>query len=78
MKHTVIHWDVMYNYKCYWEVSHDNNTSDGLNDVDTLKPMYSFGKWWKWKISLMGFVYMSSKSPVNGFVWKHKFSEKIA
>ena len=22
-----------------------------------LKPMYSFGKWWKWKISLMGFVY---------------------
>ena len=23
----------------------------------SLKPMYSFGKWWKWKISLMGFVY---------------------
>ena len=22
-----------------------------------LKPMYSFGKWWKWKFSLMGFVY---------------------
>ena len=27
----------------------------------------------------MGFVYscMSSKSPVNLFVWNHKFSEKI-
>ena len=23
----------------------------------SLKPMYSFGKWWKWKMSLMGFVY---------------------
>ena len=22
-----------------------------------LKPMYRFGKWWKWNISLMGFVY---------------------
>ena len=22
-----------------------------------LRPMYSFGKWWKWKFSLMGFVY---------------------
>ena len=22
-----------------------------------LKPMYSFGKWWKWKFSLMGFAY---------------------
>ena len=21
-----------------------------------LKPMYSFGKWWKWKISLMAFI----------------------
>ena len=27
---------------------------EGLWDF---KPMYSFGKWWKWKISLMGFVY---------------------
>ena len=23
----------------------------------SLKPMYSFGKWWKWKISLMSFIY---------------------
>ena len=22
-----------------------------------LKPMYSFGRWWKWKLALMGFVY---------------------
>ena len=33
----------------------------------TLKPMYSFGKWCKWKISLMGC--MSSKMPVNLFIW---------
>ena len=25
--------------------------------VGLLKPMCSFGKWWKWKISLMGFIY---------------------
>ena len=42
-----------------------------------LKPKYSFGKWWKWKISLMGIVHkscMSSQSPVNLFVWNHQFS----
>ena len=42
-----------------------------------LKPKYSFGKWWKWKISLMGIVHkscMSSQSPVNLFVRNHKFS----
>ena len=26
-------------------------------NLQTLKPMYSFGKWWKWKKILMGFVY---------------------
>ena len=38
-----------------------------------LKPMYSFGKSWKWKNSLMGFVHRvctSSKSPVNTFYLK--------
>ena len=47
----------------------------------SLKPMYSFGRWWKWKISLMGFVYRVVwvlKSPVDLFVWNHQFSEKIA
>ena len=42
-----------------------------------LKPKYSFGKWWKWKISLMGIVHkscMSSQSPVNLFVRNHQFS----
>ena len=42
-----------------------------------LKPKYSFGKWWKWKISLMGIVHkssMSSQSPVNIFVRNHQFS----
>ena len=34
---------------------HSSYTS--LLSIDILKPMYSFGKWWKWKISLMGFVY---------------------
>ena len=37
----------------------------------SLKPKYSFGKWWKWKNSLMGIVHkscMSSQSPVNLFV----------
>ena len=30
----------------------------GLNvHINWLKPMYSFGKWWKWKNSLMGIVY---------------------
>ena len=29
----------------------------GAGDVSPLQPMYSFGKWWKWKCSLMGFVY---------------------
>ena len=36
-----------------------------------LKPKYSFGKWWKLKIYLMGIVHkscMSSQSPVNLFV----------
>ena len=27
------------------------------NNISDLLPMYSFGKWWKWKISLIGFVY---------------------
>ena len=40
-----------------------------------LKPMYSFGKWWKWKMSLwVLFIFrvtcMSSKSPVNLFCLK--------
>ena len=42
-----------------------------------LKPKYSFGKWWKWKISLMGIIHkicMSSLSPVNLFVRIHQFS----
>ena len=42
-----------------------------------LKPKYTFGKWWKWKISLMGIVHescMSSQSPVNIFVRNHQFS----
>ena len=42
-----------------------------------LKPKYSFGKWWKWKISLMGIVHKSctsSQSPVNLFVRSHQFS----
>ena len=42
-----------------------------------LKPKYSFGKWWKWKISLMGIVHKSctsSQSPVNLFVRNHQFS----
>ena len=42
-----------------------------------LKPKYSFGKWWKWKISLIGIVHkscMSSQSPVNLFVRNHQFS----
>ena len=39
-----------------------------LRALSRLKPKYSFGKWWKWKISLMGIVHkscMSSQSPVN-------------
>ena len=43
----------------------------------SLKPKYNFGKWWKWKISLMGIVHnscMSSQSPVNLFVRNHQFS----
>ena len=44
-----------------------------------LKPKYrySFGKWWKLKISLMGIVhksFRSSQSPVNLFVRNHQFS----
>ena len=42
-----------------------------------VKPKYSLGKWWKWKISLMGIVHKSctsSQSPVNLFVRNHQFS----
>ena len=45
-------------------------------NYSVLKPKYSFGKWWKWKISLMGIVHnscMSSQSPVNLFVRNHQF-----
>ena len=48
-----------------------------LNIFSCLKPKYSFGKWWKLKISLMGMVHkscMSSQSPVNLFVQNHQFS----
>ena len=31
-----------------------------------LKPKYSFGKWWKWKISLMGIVHKSCMSSQRG------------
>ena len=30
---------------------------DGAVALKFLKPTYSFGKWWKLKFSLMGFVY---------------------
>ena len=48
-----------------------------LPEIIFLKPKYSFGKWWKWKISLMGIVHkscMSSQSTVNLFVRNHQFS----
>ena len=57
------------------------NTSIRSMIDEYLKPMYSFGKWWKWKISWMAFVYRVVwvlKSPVNLFVWNYQFSEKIA
>ena len=42
-----------------------------------LKPMYSSGKWWNWKMSLISFVYrvvrVRTTSPVNLFVWNHQF-----
>ena len=41
--------------------------------IPPLKPKYSFGKWWKWKISLMGIVHkscMSSQSPCETFCSK--------
>ena len=48
-----------------------------INYKSATKPKYSFGKWWKWKISLMGIVHkscMSSQSPVNRFVRNHQVS----
>ena len=45
-----------------------------------LKPKYSFGKWWKWKISLMGIVHKSStssQSPVNLLFETINFRRKL-
>ena len=65
--------------KLYFGFKHEVvfQVSKTLQLHDILKPKYSFGKWWKWKISLMGIVHkscMSSQSPVNLFVWNHQFS----
>ena len=56
---------------------HDNNWQQSIfiyaRNYQVLKPKYSFGKWWKLKISLMGIVHKSctsSQSPVNIFVRK--------
>ena len=46
-----------------------------------LKPMYSFGKWWKWKISLMGFIYRVVRVLKALWIFLSEtinFSEKIA
>ena len=44
------------------------------------KPMFSFGKWWRKKIShgfcLKSFMNSKTKSPVNRFVWNHPYFEK--
>ena len=38
-------------------IDHPHTNVFPRTPVVKLKPMYSFGKWWKLKISLMGFVY---------------------
>ena len=35
----------------YWQLT------ISITTCTMLKPIYSFGEWWKWKISLIGFVY---------------------
>ena len=71
-KHFSTHSDVIFSL--LWSVnSFRTKTSKYL----FLKPKYSFGKWWKWKNSLMGIVHkscISSQSPVNRFVRNHQFS----
>ena len=55
---TGMKWTALSNrsYICLLN-SQQTNASTVMGSFSILKPMYSFGKWWKWEISLMGFVY---------------------